>query len=296
MERNYKITIPAPCTENWDKMTPNESGRFCMSCVKTVVDFTEMSSEEIKHFFVQNQFGSVGAKICGRFKKSQLDSITIQIPSRVLYSQTHYHKMFLLALFVAMGTTLFSCSDKDGNKQKIDKVEVVEEVSVHEEVTGKALKSSNQIPPPPPKIDATKFIKGKTQNKKVKFYKPIATVCGEASDDKSNLANKEVGDDSYVNGMIGTEVKSEFPGGIEQFYAFFANEFNTPENFQNANKKIRITFAVEKDGSLNYIESGVDNAIKEEIIRVLKLSPKWKPGESSGKTVRMVFAFPIVLE
>jgi hypothetical protein len=32
--------------------------------------------------------------------------------------------MFLLALFITMGTTLFSCADKNGNK-KIDKIEVV---------------------------------------------------------------------------------------------------------------------------------------------------------------------------
>lgn len=73
-----------------------------------------MLPEEIKHFFIQNQ----NEKICGRFRKSQLDSITIQIPSRVLYSQTNYYKMFLLALFIAMETTLFSCADKEGKKTK----------------------------------------------------------------------------------------------------------------------------------------------------------------------------------
>jgi hypothetical protein len=34
--------------------------------------------------------------------------------------------MFLLALFITMGTTLFSCADKNGNK-KIDKIEVVKD-------------------------------------------------------------------------------------------------------------------------------------------------------------------------
>ena len=58
-------------------------------------------------------------------KQSQLDSIVIQIPSRVLYSQTNYQHYFLLSMFVVMGTTLFSCADKNGNKQKIDKIEIV---------------------------------------------------------------------------------------------------------------------------------------------------------------------------
>ena len=121
MDTKHKITIPKPCHEDWNKMTPNDNGRFCGSCSKNVVDFTNMLPDEIQVYFQKH------SNVCGRFKNSQLDSLTIQIPNRVLYSQTHYHKMFLLALFIAMGTTLFSCADKNGNKQKIDKVEVVED-------------------------------------------------------------------------------------------------------------------------------------------------------------------------
>ena len=131
MEEKYKITIPKPCGENWNKMTPNENGRFCLSCSKTVVDFTSMLPDEIQHFFIQNQ----NERICGRFKNSQLETITIQIPRQVLYTQTKYHKMFLLALFIAMGTTLFSCADKEGNKNRIDKIEIVDNTTQDENET-----------------------------------------------------------------------------------------------------------------------------------------------------------------
>jgi hypothetical protein len=121
MDTKHKITIPKPCHEDWNKMTPNDNGRFCGSCSKNVVDFRNMLPDEIQVYFQQH------SNVCGRFNNSQLNSLTIQIPNRVLYSQTHYHKIFLLALFIAMGATLFSCADKNGNKQKIDKVEVVED-------------------------------------------------------------------------------------------------------------------------------------------------------------------------
>lgn len=121
MEKNLKITIPEPCHENWDKMTPKDNGRFCLSCTKTVVDFTSMLPDEIQQYFISNK------NICGRFKSEQLSEINIQIPYQILYNQTHYRKIFLLALFVAMGTTLFSYQDKEGNKHKIDKVEIVED-------------------------------------------------------------------------------------------------------------------------------------------------------------------------
>jgi len=40
-----KIHIPEPCSENWDKMTPQGGGRYCLSCDKVVTDFTNMTTE-----------------------------------------------------------------------------------------------------------------------------------------------------------------------------------------------------------------------------------------------------------
>ena len=165
METKHKITIPKPCHEDWNKMTPDETGRFCNSCSKSVVDFTQMLPIEIQDFFVSNQ----NKNVCGRFKNTQLDSIVIQIPSRVLYAQIHYPKMFLLALFIAMGTTLFSCKQENGDKQKIEKVEVVEDtLEINNITVGLRLPPKTDPndtlhysipPPPPPKVDQVKFVK-----------------------------------------------------------------------------------------------------------------------------------------
>lgn len=62
-----KITIPKPCHENWDNMTPNEKGKFCSVCSKTVHDFTSFSDEKLINTFDSNK------DICGRFRKDQLD-------------------------------------------------------------------------------------------------------------------------------------------------------------------------------------------------------------------------------
>lgn len=121
MESKLKITIPKPCHEDWNAMNPSDRGRFCNVCTKSVVDFTNMSSDEIRTYLTKN------TNVCGRFKNEQLDSVIIQIPKQVLFSQVHFHKMFMLALLIAMGTSLFSCQNSDGIKQKIETVEVVEE-------------------------------------------------------------------------------------------------------------------------------------------------------------------------
>jgi len=290
MERNLKISIPEPCHENWDKMTPNKNGRFCLSCSKTVVDFTSMLPDEIQHFFIQNQ----NNKICGRFRKSQLDSVTIQIPSQVLYSQTNYRKMFLLALFIAMGTTLFSCADKEGKKKKIEKVEVVTDTVPTENVmVGKpAIDESNPLqavvpppPPPPPKNDRVKFVH--PNNKE--------NCASEKPQKKANTKNNASKEPIYVSGEIASQTYAEFPGGIEQFYNFFAKEFKTPEGIYTKNLKIKVSFAVEKDGSLHYMQSEpvIEQALEQEIIRVLKVSPKWKAGQSGSKKIRMQYSLPI---
>jgi hypothetical protein len=43
----FAVTIPNPCHENWELMTPQEQGRHCKVCNKVVTDFTTMSNEEI---------------------------------------------------------------------------------------------------------------------------------------------------------------------------------------------------------------------------------------------------------
>ncbi|RXG16041.1 carboxypeptidase-like protein [Leeuwenhoekiella aestuarii] len=64
----FKLHIPEPCHEDWSLMTPASQGRFCASCKKEVVDFTELSRKQIADK-VKN-----GEKICGRYRKDQLET------------------------------------------------------------------------------------------------------------------------------------------------------------------------------------------------------------------------------
>ncbi|MCU0436997.1 MAG: T9SS type A sorting domain-containing protein [Raineya sp.] len=69
--QNFKISIPEPCHENWQKMTPQDKGRFCNACSKVVIDFTQMTEEEIIHFFQKHQ----NQAVCGRAKQTQLNKV-----------------------------------------------------------------------------------------------------------------------------------------------------------------------------------------------------------------------------
>jgi hypothetical protein len=69
-EQDFHITIPKPCHENWDKMTPHEKGRFCSVCSKTVRDFSHSSKEEIIW-----EVGRSPESICGRVPVTHISQI-----------------------------------------------------------------------------------------------------------------------------------------------------------------------------------------------------------------------------
>jgi hypothetical protein len=111
---NIQISIPKPCHEDWNKMTPNEKGSFCSKCAKTVIDFTKKTNEEIRDFLTEQS----GKKICGRFMNDQLDKsltpVDLFIPLNLIPKNLSFNKIFAFALFISFGTTLFSCSTQKG--------------------------------------------------------------------------------------------------------------------------------------------------------------------------------------
>lgn len=49
------ISIPKPCNENWDAMSPEEQGKHCAKCNIVVRDFSAMSNEEILDYLKQDK-------------------------------------------------------------------------------------------------------------------------------------------------------------------------------------------------------------------------------------------------
>ncbi len=105
MPKHLQISIAEPCHENWDKMTPVNRGRFCDSCQKQVVDFSNMSDREIAAFFKKpTQSLTKGGSICGRFMSDQLER-SIEIPKKRIPWLKYFFQFVIPAFLFSMKAT-----------------------------------------------------------------------------------------------------------------------------------------------------------------------------------------------
>jgi hypothetical protein len=110
--KSLKLQIPEPCHENWNNMTPEEHGRFCMSCSKTVIDFTAMTDRQVLEYF-KNYTGST----CGRFSNDQLD--------RTIAEQQQQRSWWKYALNILVPAMLVSAKGAAQGSVKVVKPETV---------------------------------------------------------------------------------------------------------------------------------------------------------------------------
>ncbi|MCJ8291800.1 MAG: energy transducer TonB [Crocinitomicaceae bacterium] len=93
------------------------------------------------------------------------------------------------------------------------------------------------------------------------------------------------------------EVEAIFPGGNEAMMKFISDNVKYPEIDRGLGNqgRVYVRFVVEKDGSLSNLKimRGVSETIDREAKRVIRLMPKWTPGEIRGKAVRSRSLLPI---
>ncbi len=109
-----KISIPKPCHENWNDMTPENQGAFCKACSKIVVDFSNMSDEEVVRYFENKK----QEKTCGRFRLSQLSPYELKINLREVAAHRSIPKIFAAAFFIIF-SSMFVCKSDTGEPMQL---------------------------------------------------------------------------------------------------------------------------------------------------------------------------------
>lgn len=95
------------------------------------------------------------------------------------------------------------------------------------------------------------------------------------------------------------DVPAEFPGGVQALRKFIQDNMIYPEVAREMGYqgKCYLKFVVSKSGTISnvVVKKGVPDCPEcdKEAIRIIRLSPKWKPAENSGVPVNSYYTVPI---
>jgi TonB family protein len=278
MSKNF--SVPNPCDKPWDGMIPKENGRYCDSCQKVVIDFTNKSNQEIIDYINANS----GKKLCGTFKKEQL-----------IQTEKEYHDYvikFVASLLLAFGMTLFSC-----NGESIDLGDqphaILTENERFDEITGIMVS-------PPTQVDSANSII--IEDSAITVSINLETTTGDIYmpdvpppmiERLDSIAPTCSTTGEAVLGVISQEMP-EFENGGQTLQEYIASNLVFP-NDSDAQGTVYVSFYVMKDGSITEVKllKGFDPAFDQEALRVVKSMPKWKPGRDYGQPVNVRFTIPI---
>ena len=97
------------------------------------------------------------------------------------------------------------------------------------------------------------------------------------------------------------EEKPSFDGGdANKFSKWVNSRLVYPEIAKENGVQGRVTlqFTVEKDGTVTKVRvlRGVDPSLDKEAVRVVSMSPKWKPGKQRDRAVPVTYTFPVIFQ
>ncbi len=89
-------------------------------------------------------------------------------------------------------------------------------------------------------------------------------------------------------------------GSLNEFHRYIQEQVEYPVAAVNLGieGRLSVTFVVDKNGNLTNINfiRGVDPLLENEVSRVMKNAPKWKPGKQRGMPVDVSFSMPVIFQ
>ena len=97
------------------------------------------------------------------------------------------------------------------------------------------------------------------------------------------------------------EEKPSFNGGdANEFSKWVNSKLQYPEIAKENGVQGRVTlqFTVNPDGTVSNVKvlRGVDSSLDKEAVRVVSMSPKWKPGKQRDRAVKVTYTFPVIFQ
>ena len=162
-------------------------------------------------------------------------------------------------------------------------------------------------PPPPPEEQQTvvKYvapvvvdtIKPEDQTRLMTADEQVETTVNEDVVEVQETVQEEVQEEAPQEVFVVVEEMPSFPGGDAELFKFIYDNIKYPEiaKENNIQGKVILRFCVTYKGTVDQVSvvRGVDPALDNEAIRVIKMLPLWKPGKQGGKPVNVWYSVPI---
>jgi periplasmic protein TonB len=228
----------------------------------------------------------------------------------------HYPSRLRMALGLTLSSSLFlSLLFRNTGVANIYEEPGKDVVRVIDIVPLPTLPKPPEVPPPPRRAQSSYSdqMKMVTEPDAERIMKPIdeismSTIGGTNVEGLSDISLPNLAGGAQANETITTpvkpdvpvfeakEVQPEFPGGAQAWVNYLNRNLQTPADLGPGEKKtVLIKFMVDADGSVTgftVVRSG-GYAFDNEVIRVLRKMPKWKPAIQNGHPVTVSFTQPV---
>ncbi len=260
-------------------MKPQYEGRFCKSCSKVVVDFTNKSEQEIIEYLNKN----AEKKLCGTFRKSHLVS---QQQNHIERQKAEQILKFVAAVLLVFGTTLISCNYEVSTKS----IDLGDTLKVNdtfcENTTGVLVVGKIET-------DQTNMSNGVG----IKVVDDTVSENYVEEHLKSTPLSLKGAKDSLVEAdeiVTFPDKNAQFLNGEKSIKDFIKENIEYPKDTE-VKGTVYVSFVIKRDGSMNNVKllKGISPQLDEEALRVVKLMLKWIPGKKDGKDVNTRMVLPI---
>lgn len=118
------------CGQVWDDMPENESGRLCLKCSNTIIDFRNLTDSEIAKTHLFSDY-----KVCGLYKKEQLYKPQRKTKSGILNKwNSFYLGVFSFLAFNSYGQKDSKSINTEQTAQKYDALKIKKSAENNETV------------------------------------------------------------------------------------------------------------------------------------------------------------------
>lgn len=272
------------------------NSRFCDSCQKCVVDFTQQSRKEILSYLLNHRNESV----CGRFQRSQLDfhyTEDLIIIDRLI-KEKKLSNQAIFYLLAAGVIALTSCSDTNQSSNSISVIST-DSTTVQTDTIRLCAQdtttTTEHTATPPEKVS-----KSSRQDVYIELTGEVMYTPDSTEEEPDIIQGKieTEPDTDAIKVYQFAEVMPEYPGGFGAFSDYMKQRLDSVRSlYPNAQGIVYLSCTVDTAGHLSSykILRGFDGSepFHDHIFAALDAMPAWNPGLINNKKVSVEMRLPI---